>query len=189
MGQVVVHATMSLDGYIAGPDVSIDLPMGREGERLHEWLFARPQDPLDAREALALKNGFGAVVIGRRTFDVGIGPWQDTPFAAPCFVVTHEVRPPLPQKSGTFRFVNDGVASAVRQALAEAGLRDVNLMGAGIVQQALAAGLVDKMRIQVAPLLLGGGRPLFDGPGVPTALRCVEVAPSARVRHLRYRMD
>lgn len=190
MGKVIVYATMSLDGCIAGPDVSVDLPMGRDGEHLHEWLFADPQDPIDARVAQEMRTGIGAAVIGRRTFDVGIGPWQDTPFAAPCFVVTHETRQPLPQKSGTFRFVDDGVASAVRQALAVVGDGNVNMMGAQIVQQALAAGLVDELHLQIAPLLLGDGSRLFDDRcgAVPATLQCIAAAKSSNVLHLHYRV-
>lgn len=130
----------------------------------------------------------GAVVIGRRTFDVGIGPWGDTPFPAPCFVLTHRKRDPLPQKSGTFTFVGDGIGHALRLAAEAAKDRDVIVMGADTAQQALKAGLVDDLNLQLVPRLLGDGRRLFDGIDAPgPAFEMVRALPSPHAMHLRYR--
>ena len=125
MGKLLLAFTMSLDGFIAGPDVSVDDPMGKGGERLHHWMFndspERGVDPEMAKEMLGVA---GAVILGRRTFDVGLKPWDDTPFPVPCFVLTHERREPLAMKSGAFTFVADGIVSALDQARAVAGGKD-----------------------------------------------------------------
>lgn len=154
--------SMSIDGYVAGPDVSVDLPMGVGGDPLHDWMYPEPRTAEDAALATEIRAGVGAVVLGRRTFEVGIGPWGDVPYPAPSFVVTHRGRADLPQKSGTFRFVTEGVEHAVALATAAAGERDVMLMGADVCRQALAAGLVDELLVDIAPLVLGGGTRLFE---------------------------
>ncbi len=176
MSKVLVYAAMSLDGYIAGPDVSHDHPMGVDGERLHEWMFGEHVDPADRALTKAVHDETGAVVLGRRTFDVGLAHWEDVPYPAPSFVVTHETRPDLPQKNGTFAFV-DGVEAAVERAKAAAGDRTVTVMGAQVQRQALAAGLVDAVLISLVPVLLGAGAKLFDGLP-PTAF----TGPVAHVR-------
>ncbi|MDQ3787455.1 MAG: dihydrofolate reductase family protein [Actinomycetota bacterium] len=162
MSKVLVHASMSLDGYVAGPDVSLDHPMGVGGERLHEWMFTERVDPADQALIKAVHAETGAVVLGRRTFDVGLRHWEDVPYPVPSFVVTHETRPDLPQKSGTFTFLA-GVEEAVERAKAAAGEATVTLMGADIQRQALAAGVVDEVLINLVPVLLGAGEKLFDG--------------------------
>jgi len=162
MSKVYTGASMSLDGYIAGPDVSVDVPLGVGGRQLHDWMFASPGDPADQEVTKGVHAATGAVVLGRRTFDVGIGQWHDVPYPAPSFVVTHETRPDLPQPSGTFSFV-DGVEAAVELAKAAAGTRTVTVMGADVQRQALAAGLVDEVMISLVPVLLGAGAKLFDG--------------------------
>src|SRR5688572_19475819 len=121
MGNVVLHFSISLDGYVAGPAVDAGSPMGRGGECLHEWLFSESRSAADIESAREVRDSVGAVVLGKRTFDVGIGQWRDTPFAAPCFVLTHAAGNELAQKSGSFVFVTDGIESAVRQARAAAG--------------------------------------------------------------------
>jgi len=159
---VVLYFSISLDGYVAGPDISGPYPMGMGGEGLHDWMFGatRPADePFIARQ----KGNCGAVVLGRRTFDLGLEHWEDVPYPAPSFVVTHRPHEPLPQKSGTFAFVTDGVATAVQQAKAVAGDREVKIMGAEVARQVLALGLADRLELQLAPLLLHGGARLFDG--------------------------
>lgn len=126
-------------------------------------MFAEPGEQGDRAVAEGLRAATGAVVLGRRTFDVGIGPWgNDVPYPVPCFVVTHRARPDLRRPSGTFAFV-DGVAAAVERAKAAAGEKTVTLMGADVQRQALAAGLVDEVMISLVPILLGGGTRLFDG--------------------------
>lgn len=160
MATVLVYAAMSLDGYIAGPDVSRDHPMGVGGEQLHTWMFTRTT-PADRAVSEGIRAGTGAVVVGRRTFDIGVGIWRDTPYPAPAFVLTHRPRPDLPQPGGTFSFVTD-LAEAVARARAAAGDRTVTVMGADVQRQALAAGLVDEVMISLVPVLLGGGAKLFD---------------------------
>ena len=183
---VLLHMSMSLDGYVAGPDVSAADGMGVGGERLHDWMFAEPVVETDRAMVDRIRAEVGAVVVGRRTFDFGLPHWQDVPFPVPTFVVTHEARAELVQPSGTFTFV-DGVAKAVELAVARAGERKVVLMGAAVDQQALRAGLVDEVLINHVPVLLGGGTRLFDG--TPAAeLAPIEVVASPGVTHARYRV-
>jgi len=189
MARVILHFSISLDGYAAGPDVGIDQPMGAGGESLHDWLFAAPRTDVDLQVAQEISASVGAVLIGRRTFDVGIGPWGDTPFPAPCFVLTHQAREPLLQKSGVFTFVGNGIADALRMAADAAHDRDVVVMGVDIARQALKAGLVEEINLQLAPLLLGDGRRLFEGIGVPgPGFELIRTLPSPHVVHLRYRV-
>lgn len=129
MSKVVLNASMSPDGFMTGPDVGPEHPMGVGGERLHEWLFdesveGRP----DAEVARELSATVGAVEIGRRTFDVGLEPWGDVPYPVPCFVLTYESREELPMASGTFTFVDGSIPSALELAQAAAANRDVLLM-------------------------------------------------------------
>ena len=179
MSRVLVYASMSLDGYAAGRDVSHDHPMGVGGEELHHWMFGADVDPADRALMDGVRADTGAVVLGRRTFDVGLAHWDDVPYPAPSFVVTHRPRPDLPQKSGTFAFV-DGVEGAVERARAAAGDGTVTIMGVAVQRQALAAGLVDEVLVSLVPVLLGAGAPLFAG--LPPA------AFTGPVRHLRARV-
>ncbi|MFE9446345.1 dihydrofolate reductase family protein [Streptomyces sp. NPDC006602] len=112
MSKVVLHVTMSLDGFMAGPDVSIEHPMGRGGLRLHDWILNTPTSDVDATVTQEISASTGAVVLGRRTFDVGVEVWQDTPFPVPCFVLTHNARSQRAMKSGTFTFITSGLKSA-----------------------------------------------------------------------------
>ncbi|MGH3760160.1 dihydrofolate reductase family protein [Actinophytocola sp.] len=186
MSTVLLYMSMSLDGYVAGPDVSADEPMGVGGERLHDWMFADPVSEVDRAMDARVRGEVGAVVVGRRTFDLGLRYWQDVPFPAPSFVVTHESRGPLEQRSGTFTFVGD-VAKAVEEAAEQAGEKKVVLMGADLDRQALRAGLVDEVLINHVPVLLGGGTRLFEG--LPhTELVPFEVVASPVVTHVRYRV-
>ncbi|NUR69473.1 MAG: dihydrofolate reductase [Hamadaea sp.] len=191
-GSIVVSLSMSLDGFSAGPDVAVERPMGEGGERLHEWLFQGDADPsgVDTRVAQELSAVTGAVVLGRRTFDVGVGLWQDTPFPVPSFVLTHEVREQQQMKSAAFTFVTDGIGSALRQARAAAVDKDVLVMGgARTAQQAIAAGLADEIQIQLVPVLLGSGVRLFDQLGTEhIELERTRVLGSPHVTHLRFRV-
>ncbi len=193
MAKVLVDVSMSVDGFIAGPNVGLEEPMGEGGERLHEWLFAgesrTPAHGEDAALARELVDSLGAVVIGRRTFDVGVGPWGGTPFPVQCFVVTHSARPELSTPGGTFTFITDGVASAVQHAAESAGERDVCLMGADITRQVLAEGLLDEIHIHLVPVLLGSGTRLFDHIGdTHVELERTQVVDSPSVTHVRYRV-
>jgi dihydrofolate reductase len=199
MGRILLSMSVSLDGFAAGPDVTADQPMGRGGERLHEWLFhdgghrvvaADGVTPagVDAEQARERYSTTGAVVIGRRTFDIGVGLWQDTPFPVPCFVITHESRAPLIMKSDSFTFVTDGLRSALRRAQQAAGDRSVLIMGGPTTgQQFVRAGLVDEIHVQLVPVLLGTGIRLFDRLGTDhIELQRTAVIESPHVTHLRF---
>lgn len=178
-GQIYSETSISLDGFSAGPNDTPANGLGDNGESLHEWIYrlrawrerhGMQGGETDADDAL-IEEFFapiGAVVMGRRMFDHGFAPWGETPpFHAPVFVVTHRPQPPIIKLGGTtFHFVDDGLESAIRQAREAAGERDVNIAGgASVVQQALRAGMIDRMQIHIAPVLLGGGVRLFDDLG------------------------
>lgn len=186
MARVVCDFSLSLDGYVAGPGVSLDTPMGEGGEALHDWMFADDAAPEDLRAKRSMVERTGAVVLGRRTYDVGIAHWNGTPFPVPCFVVTHRPLPLQRTRDGSFAFVDQGIEAALRLAREAAGDREVRLMGAEVARQCLSAGLVDEVVLQLVPLLLGAGAKLFpEGPGAPP-LRQVGCIPTRRVVHLRY---
>ena len=201
---------MSLDGYVAGPNQTLEEPLGRGGEGLHEWVVQLKT----WRERHGMEGGdtgpdsevvsewidrAGAHVMGRRMFSGGDGPWEDDPkadawwgdeppFHAPVFVVTHHARESVEKEGGTtYMFVTDGLEAAVEQARASAGGKDVQIDGgASVVQQALKAGLLDELNVHVVPLLLGdGGVRLLDNLE-PLDLDLVRVVESPHVTHLRY---
>ena len=179
-----LNITMSLDGFVAGPNQTLEEPLGEGGEQLHEWVVSLESwRELHGREGgetnpdnelvRQLHDRTGAFVMGRRMFSGGEGPWEDDPnangwwgedppFNGPVFVVTHHAREPLALGTTTFTFV-DGIEEAIQQARDAAGERDVQISGgASVSQQALDAGLLDELEIHVAPMLLGGGVRLFD---------------------------
>jgi dihydrofolate reductase len=166
MSKVVSELSMSLDGFITGPNVRVGNGMGDGGDRLHDWMFdAKTKTETDAKivdEKYALT---GAVVMGKRMFDVGFEPWGDPPpFRMPVFVVTHEEREPLPMQGGTtYTFVTDGIEAALELAHAAAGDKNVGIWGgANIIGQYLKAGLLDEMQLHLIPILLGNGTRLFE---------------------------
>jgi len=198
MGRVVVNLTVSLDGYIAGPDDSSALPLGRGGERLFTWMNAGPEAnrverrlrPPDASKAVVDEwlTAYGAIVSGRRTFDIA-GGWRDGhPVDVPIFVVTHQA-PTHGEWSPRVSFVTEGLDQALRLAREAAGGRDVSVGAADIAQQLLRAGMLDEIQLSVVPLLLGGGVRLFDhlGPD-PIPLEQIRVVESDGVTHLSYRV-
>lgn len=186
---VVVHASLSLDGRMAGPGAGPADPMGVGGEALHEWLFAVPADDLDTRMAREIRARVGAVVLGRRTFDLGFRFWEGTPFATPSFVLTHRAREPLPCANGSFFFVDGGISDAIARARAAANGKCVVVMGVETARQALAASLVDELNLQFAPVLLGAGPRLLDE-ALPAGDRLVQeyACASSRVVHSHYRI-
>jgi dihydrofolate reductase len=213
MTKLTLDITISLDGFVAGPNQTLEQPLGAGGERLHEWAFGL----VNFRERHGLSGGTtgpdndlvaeslaatGAVVMGRRMFSGGAGPWSDDPnadgwwgdeppFRVPVFVLTHHARKPLVKQGGTtFTFVTDGIESALEQARAAAEDTDVAVAGgATLVQQYLKAGLLDEMQIHVAPVLLGDGVRLFDDLGTtPVELESTRVIHSPGVTHLKYRV-
>lgn len=170
MGKVVAGITMSVDGYVTGPNDGPGNGLGDGGERLHYWVFGGPWSYESPRgEATGEDQAFleeagarcGAVIAGRGTYE-SAGHWGDTnPFGLPFFIVTH--RPDEQPAGGEFTFVG-GLDEAIDRARAAAGDKDVNVMGgADVIRQALAAGYVDELTIIVAPVVLGGGKRLFDG--------------------------
>jgi dihydrofolate reductase len=185
MGKVVLDVSMSLDGFTAGPDVRDEEPMGDGGERLHEWMAGEgPGGGVDLGVRREVDAAVGAAVIGRRTFDLGVGPWGGTPWpGVPSFVVTHRTRPDLRgENGGTFAF--DGPEAAVERARKAAGAKDVLVLGAHVAGHLLRAGLLDEVRIHLVPLLLGGGTPLFAGERAELSPLGAPVAGA--VTHLRY---
>lgn len=199
--------SISLDGYVAGPAQSRQDPLGRGGLRLHEWVFGldtwRAQHGLsggdrgvDADVVEEMTRDIGAYVMGRRMFGGGDGAWDeswqgwwgdDPPFRTPVFVLSHHPRAPLVMGGTEFRFVTDGIESALRQARKAAGDRRVSIAGgASTVRQYLAAGLVDTLQLHLVPIILGAGERLFDG--IEPRLEQVSVVAGPTVTHLTYRV-
>ena len=213
MPKLTFEISMSLDGYIAGPNQSEDHPLGEGGEQLHEWALKleawrapHGEEGGEVNESTpfveeSLQNA-GAWVIGRGMFGGGPGPWgedpwngwwgDDPPYHTDVFVLTHHDREPLEMKGGTtFHFVTDGIESALEQAKRSAGDQDVRLGGgAEVAQQYLAAGLIDEMLLNVVPVLLGEGRRLFDNiPASELQLEQITAVSTPDVTHLRYRVS
>jgi dihydrofolate reductase len=202
--------SVSVDGYVAGPSPTLEEPLGAGGEQLHEWAFRleawRSVHGLEGGEVdddtpLVEGASAGAVVMGRRMFSGGAGAWADDPngngwwgdeppFHAPVFVVTHHAREPLELTGTTFNFVTDGVEAAVDQARAAAGDANVSIAGgASVVQQCLAAGLLDELTVHTAPVVLGGGTRLFENGSPPGRLEVVDVIAVPLATHVRYRVN
>ncbi len=202
MGKVYVELSMSLDGFIAGPNDSIELPLGEGGDHLFAWYGSGDVDfPLPGTD-MAFKisrasadllqedwSNIGAMVTGRRTFDIA-GAWGgNPPGGGPCFVVTHTVPQEWVKEGSPFTFVTDGVASAVAQAKAAAGDKNISVDSANIVQQCIQAGLLDEIHIDLAHVLLGGGVRLFDHLGsAPIELEKIRVVEGKDVTHLHFRI-
>jgi len=211
MARLICDLSMSLDGYVAGPNQTLEQPLGRGGERLHEWAFrlksfrerhgmpggeSGPDDDI-VNEWL---DANGAVVMGRRMFSGGKGSWEDDPnadgwwgddppFHVPVFVLTHHPRDPVVKEGGTsFTFVTEGIEAALGQARAAAGGKDVQVGGgAELVQQYLNAGLLDELNIHLVPVLLGNGGVRLLDRLEPTELELTRVIGSDAITHLRYR--
>ncbi|MBO2456008.1 dihydrofolate reductase family protein [Actinomadura violacea] len=199
MGMITCDIAMSVDGYVAGPNQSLENPIGEiagghAGERLHRWMFERPE--ANAKEIEAI-TAAGAFIMGRNMFSPGRGEWDldwtgwwgdEPPYHAPVFVLTHHARKPLAMRGGTtFHFVTDGIESALAQAREAAGDADIAIAGgASTVNQYLAAGLIDELRLHVSPVVLGAGERLFTGVGdldlVPAGVTSTDM-----VTHLTYR--
>ena len=208
---LTLDITMSLDGFVAGPNVTLEEPLGRGGEQLHEWVVRlaswREHHGLEGGERSADDElneqnvaSVGANIMGRRMFSGGSGPWEqdpnadgwwgdDPPFHHSVFILTHHPRETVVKEGGTtFTFVTDGIEAALEQAREAAGELDVGISGgAEVAQQYLRAGLVDTMHIHVAPLLLGGGTRLFDdASGGPIGLELVRAVQGDGVVHLTF---
>jgi len=212
MSKLKFNISMSLDGYVAGPNQSVENGLGEGGEQLHEWVVklkafremhgdggggetGTNDDVL--REAF---ENIGATIMGRNMFGGGPGPWgnepwngwwgDNPPFHTSVFVLTHHAREPLVMQGGTtFFFVTDGIESALRQAKEAAGGQDISLGGgAKAAQQYLAAGLIEEMELHVVPLLLGGGERLLDNIGSDVTLEPIRTLEGPGVAHLKYRV-
>ena len=196
MTRITCDMAMSVDGFVAGPRQSADNPFG-EGVngRLHRWMFEEPEAHTAVMEAMTSASAF---IMGRNMFGPGRGEWDpewqgwwgdEPPYHAPVFVLTHHPREPLTMQGGTtFTFVTDGIEAALAQARAAAGDGDIAIAGgAQAVRQYLAAGLIDELRLHVAPVVLGAGERLFDGIA-DVDLEQLEVTGSDLVTHLRYRV-
>jgi dihydrofolate reductase len=196
MTKVLAGITTSVDGYIAGPHDGPGKGLGEGGERLHYWVFggpwsydAEPRGEPTGEDAGWLQEAMGrvgAVVGGRWTYEAA-GHWGDeNPWGLPFFIVTH--RPQEEPEGGAFTFV-DGVEAAIGRAREAAGDRDVHVMGgADVIRQALAAGLVDELAIIVAPVVLGGGKRLFEGFGESLDLEHIGVRQSPLATFIEYRV-
>lgn len=213
MTKVTFEISMSLDGFVAGPNQTVEQPLGDGGEGLHEWIFGLAK----WRERHGLSGGTtnadddlleeslsatGAVLMGRRMFSGGEGPWEsdpradgwwgDTPpFRVPVFILTHHPRETEVKEGGTtFTFVTDGIEAALERARAAAGDRNVAVAGgANVARQYLEAGLVDEMQIHLVPVLLGGGVRLFEGlDAEQVGLEITRVVDSPAVTHIAYRV-
>jgi len=212
MSRLRAQISVSLDGFVAGPNPSEEDPLGEGGEQLHEWVLkleawrkphGREGGETNASSAVFEEGiaNVGATIMGRNMFGGGPGPWgappwegwwgDEPPFRMPVFVLTHHPREPLEKAGGTtFTFVTDGIESALEQAKQAAGSKDVALAGgADVIQQYLAAGLLDELLLHVPPVLLGGGTRLFANlEGADVDLEQVGVVEGPEAAHLKYRV-
>jgi dihydrofolate reductase len=208
MSKVFFSVSVSLDGYLVPPGMDLAHAnehtfedWGAQWGKLHSWILASRF----FRESLQLGDGgetgtdhqiaertfsrTGVSIMGKRMFELGEAMWpEEAPFHTPVFVLTSQVRAPWERPGGTtFHFVNDGIESALRQARAVVGDRDIRIAGgADVIQQYLRAGLVDEFALAISPVMFGGGRRLFEGIGREVALELVETIASPRTTHVRY---
>jgi len=199
MTDTTCHMSMSLDGFVAGPNQSRENPLGVGGIEVHRWHLGEPVHDADVQARDMLLRPRGAYVMGRNMYGPIRGPWDEDwrgwwgdepPYHAPVFVLTHHPHEPIEMEGGTtFHFVTEGFDAAFEQARAAAGDRGVDIAGgASTVRQALNAGVVDELVLDFAPILLGSGERLFDGVGDP-GLEPVEVLHSPLATHIRYRIN
>jgi dihydrofolate reductase len=209
MSKVRCQITTSADGFVAGPNQSVENPLGEGGERLHEWMFKTAawreshgeeggERTPDSDVVDEVRAGVGAYIMGRKMFGGGEGDWDESwtgwwgenpPYRVPVYVLTHHEREPLPMEGGTtFHFVTGGIESALEQAREAAGEKDVEIAGgASTVNQYLAAGLLDELYLHIAPLVLGAGERLLEKVGTPV-FEPVKVVASPQVTHVKYRV-
>jgi dihydrofolate reductase len=197
MSRTTCHMSISLDGFAAGPDQSSDNPIGVGGMELHHWHLGS-EDPVDLAFRDSLLAPKGAYVMGRNMFGPIRGEWEgdwrgwwgdEPPYHAPVFVLTHHAREPIEMEGGTtFHFVTTGFDDAFEQARSVAGDAEVDIAGgASTVRQALAAGAIDELVLDIAPVVLGRGEPIFDETTKPQ-LEITEAAHSPNATHVRYRV-
>jgi dihydrofolate reductase len=198
MTKTTCHMSISLDGFVAGPNQDLDNPLGIGGLELHHWHLDDPIHEADARARDSLMKPRGAYVMGRNMFGPIRGEWDqdwrgwwgdEPPYHAPVFVLTHHPHDPIEMQGGTtFYFVTEGFDAALAQARAAAGELEVDIAGgASTVRQALQAGAINELMLDIAPVLLGGGERLFDGVADP-GFHPIEVIDSPKATHVRYRV-
>ena len=209
MSKVTCQISISLDGFVAGPNQSFENPIGEGGLRLHEWVFATAswreqhgqtggENAIDSEVIEEAVKNVGAYIMGRKMFGGGGGAWNhawkgwwgdNPPYHVPVFVLTHHARDPLSMQGGTtFTFVTSGIGSALGQARSAAGDKDIVIAGgAHTVQQFMAAGMVDELYLHIVPIVLGAGERLLENVGDPT-LQPVTVIESPAVTHVKYRI-
>jgi dihydrofolate reductase len=210
MSLVTCQIAISLDGFVAGPNQSLENPLGEGGMRLHEWMFETAawkdmqgekggERTADSDVIEEVFQNVGAYIMGRKMFGGGRGPWdsswrgwwgEDPPYHVPVFVLTHHPRGSLLMRGGTtFNFVTDGIDAALQQARSIAGDKNVVIAGgASTVQQYLATGKLDELYLHIAPVILGSGERLLERVGDPR-LEPVKVVASPKVTHIKYRIS
>jgi dihydrofolate reductase len=211
MSKVKVNISISLDGFAAGPNQSEQDPLGIGGRQLHQWLYnlaafyeAHGEEGGEVNASTPVFEEWfwtvGATVMGRNMFGGGSGPWaqpawngwwgDDPPFHHSVFVVTHHAREQLELGGTTFHFITDGIETALARARAAAGEKDISIGGgANLIQQYLAAGLVDELELSVAPVLLGRGKRLFENlDGIPLDFEPLRTVEAPGITHLKYRL-
>ena len=188
MAKTVSDMSISLDGFITGPDDSPEHGLGKGGDVLHEWIFREP----GAFEEIfaSARASTGSILMGRHSYEVAHGWGEEPPFQMPVFVLTHKPQATIAKKGGTtFHFVTDGLESALRQAEEAAGDRNVGVHGATVAQQLLRIGRLDEIYLHLVPVLLGAGKRLFgEGDLRRVDLELVSSEPGDQVLHLRYRV-
>jgi dihydrofolate reductase len=213
MTELKLDISVSLDGYVAGPNPTLDEPLGERGEELHEWALASAswreshgreggEGGVDSDLIAEHVASVGATIMGRGMFSLGSGPWaddpkadgwwgDDPPFGHPVFILTHHEREQVVKEGGTtFNFVTDGIQSALDQAREAAGEKAVAIGGgADVAQQYLNAGLVNQVRLHVAPVLLGGGRRLLEGVNPSLTWEQIDARPGNAITHVTYRIS
>lgn len=188
MASVIVEMTLSLDGFIAGPQVNKEHAMGIGGDRLHQWIFGGKSKG-DEAALEETKQMTGAVIIGKTMFDVGLQYWNDTPYPVPTFVLTHAPLEKLSMKSSSFTFVTTGIDNALFQAKAASGNKNVLVMGgANVAQQYIRSRLFDELWIHIAPVLLGEGIRLFEHIGTDhIELERISLVGTQSMTHMKFR--
>ncbi|QVQ50117.1 dihydrofolate reductase family protein [Spiractinospora alimapuensis] len=200
MSDVIADISMSLDGYVTGPEPGRESGLGRDGEAIQRWVFSSHESPQDRAILEAAAKAPGAVIMGRNTFDfvdgpngwnaeIGFGYDQPTQSWPPVFVVTHAA-PEAPRLTTGFTFVTDGIDAALKAARDAAGGREVVVMGgASVIDQALAAGLVNRLRIHLSPVVMGSGTRLFDLVDERVLLSQSDVVVTPNATHLTYEVN
>lgn len=190
MSRIFAQLTISLDGFAAGPDDGPDHPLGKGGLDLHRWILSPERTAVDKEFGAGLMTDTGAVVIGRRMADIGIPIWgPDGAFGLPTYIVTHRAAPVLVKGPTTFSYVTTGVAAALLAAKNAAKGKNVAIAGgATVIREALTLGLVDELRLSIAPILLGRGRALFAELGFKGRFTPTQVLRSPMATHTTYQV-